>query len=340
MSLPIPGLKSPGALATDAQGNLYIVDAGNGAIKKWDGKSVVSLVPGLVSPAGVAVGTHGIIYFVDSSLGNIQFFDPATGNLTVLAKNLPGIKSIAADARGNLYIVDPVQGAIVTGDPSVSTVQAVTLATGISKTAVLTVDGQGNIYISDSSAVQRFSAAGQTLTTVAVPPNDVPAQMAADPQGNLYRAGAALEQIAFGYLGPVNMAVTSAQGTGSVQVVPPTIPVSPPTASQPWLSIARPGQRHSQFQLFLELHRRQPLGNLYVAGANGHRNARWIRRHSVRDEDRGWANRSDRHGLCVSAGQVGGRRQLRHSQRRPYLPGAAKQRRRCHSDLRHWGFWL
>ena len=239
-SLPITGLKSPGALATDAQGNLYIVDAGNGAIKKWDGKSVVSLVSGLVSPAGVAVGARGIIYFVDSSLGNIQFLDPATGNLSVLAKNLPGIKSIAVDFRGNLYIVDPVQGAIVTGDPSVTTIQPVTLATGISKTAVLTVDGQGNIYISDSSAVQRFSAAGQGLTSVAVAPNDAPAQMAVDPQGNLYRAGAALEQIAFGYVGPVNVAVTSAQGTGSVQVIPPSIPVSPPTASQPWLSIAPP----------------------------------------------------------------------------------------------------
>ena len=76
-------LNSPGAVVTDAQGNIYIADIGNNRVRK------VTASTGIISTiAGTGVAGFG-----------------GDGGLATLAK-LNGPTSLAFDPSGNLYICD------------------------------------------------------------------------------------------------------------------------------------------------------------------------------------------------------------------------------------------
>src|SRR5262249_46645769 len=63
------GLASPGAVAIDGSGNVYIADSANNAIKKWDattGQVVTLINSGLNHPSGLAVDSSGNLYIADT----------------------------------------------------------------------------------------------------------------------------------------------------------------------------------------------------------------------------------------------------------------------------------
>ena len=64
-------------MAVDGAGNVYIADANNNAIKKWDAsthKVTPVLSSGLHGPFGLALGTAGNIYIADSYNNAIKVF--------------------------------------------------------------------------------------------------------------------------------------------------------------------------------------------------------------------------------------------------------------------------
>ena len=68
------GLSGPQGVAVDAQGNLYVADSLNNAIKEWSAttQQVTTLVSGLNDPTGVAVDGFGNVYFTDNKNNAIK----------------------------------------------------------------------------------------------------------------------------------------------------------------------------------------------------------------------------------------------------------------------------
>jgi hypothetical protein len=102
-------------VAVDAEGNVYLADEKNNAIKEWSvaTKLVTTLVTGLNAPVGVAVDGDGNVYFGDTGNNAIKQWSPASGQVTVLVST--GLKSpcgVAVDGQGNVYIADLGDNAI------------------------------------------------------------------------------------------------------------------------------------------------------------------------------------------------------------------------------------
>jgi uncharacterized protein (TIGR03437 family) len=123
-------LESPGGVAVDSAGNVYIADSGNNAIRKITTASgIITTILGagvtstlLNYPTQVLVDANFNIYVCDDNGLRVLEFSPATGAVTVLAGDgndgfsgdfgpgpdaeLDDPASIALDSKGYLYIAD------------------------------------------------------------------------------------------------------------------------------------------------------------------------------------------------------------------------------------------
>lgn len=114
----------PVAAAMDADGTVYILDAGNFRVQSFDPKGKFKFKFGGVGnshgkfarPRGLAVDKDGNIYVSDSAFGNIQIFDPKGRLLLDIGKisltDKPGtfgmIAGLAIDETERVYVVDQI----------------------------------------------------------------------------------------------------------------------------------------------------------------------------------------------------------------------------------------
>jgi PKD repeat protein len=147
-------LRYPAGVAVDAQGNLYIADAGNDAIREVSG-GVITTVAG------------------NGTAGSSGDGGPAT------AAQLDFPDGVAVDARGNLYIADSnnnrvreVSGGVITtvagnGTPGFSGDGGQATSAQLSDPEDVAVDKQGNLYIADWANSRIRKVAGGIITTIA-----------------------------------------------------------------------------------------------------------------------------------------------------------------------------
>jgi uncharacterized protein (TIGR03437 family) len=196
-------LLSPGAVAVDGSGNLYIADTGNHVIRKVSGGniSLFAGVPGvygyqgdnglatgalLNSPSGVAVDAAGNVYISDSGNNLVRKIDITTLNITAVfglkgtANSLYYPTGIVLDSSGAIYVADTNNHRIVKWANNKLTTIAGTGVKGFSgdggpatKAMLqyprgLALDAAGNLYIADStnSRIRKVTTDG-TIVTIA-----------------------------------------------------------------------------------------------------------------------------------------------------------------------------
>lgn len=178
--------RSPGRVATDGAGNVYVTDS-TPRVQKFDASGTFlgkfgSAGTGngqfdpLEGAAGIAVDGAGDIYVVDDGNVRVQKFDSTGGFL--LAWGGPGSGDgefdspapIAVDGGGNVYVGDAGNDRIQKFDSTGTFVSKWgTAGSGAGQfdgPTGIAVDGSGNVYVVDrlNERIQKFDAAGTFLT--------------------------------------------------------------------------------------------------------------------------------------------------------------------------------
>jgi hypothetical protein len=213
--------RSPSAIAVDASGTIYVLDDVNCAVRKVTADGTVTTLAGgggpggppnvgsrdgfgsdarFNFPRGITVSSAGTIYVGDSGNATIRAITPQ-GLVTTLSGSVGVRQSIdgpvatarfvapgrmAADAKGNVYVLDSYAVRKITPDGNVSTLAGkpgeAAFADGVgsearfSSFAGITAAPDGTLFVMDYDRLRRITPAG-AVTTVA---GGYPAQFLGD----------------------------------------------------------------------------------------------------------------------------------------------------------------
>lgn len=176
---------SPGGMALDAQGNLYVWDGGHVSIqvfdfngkllRKWGGRGTDA---GLFSTSGkhpygsIAIDPKGNVYVPDYGNDRVQKFDSEGKFIAQWGKHgtgdgeLTSPYGIAVDAGGRVYVIDDGTARVQVFDGDgrfLSKFGGRGTGDGqFQNPSYITVDGQGKIYVPDAetSRIQKFNPDG------------------------------------------------------------------------------------------------------------------------------------------------------------------------------------
>jgi sugar lactone lactonase YvrE len=185
---------APEGLCLGAGNSIYAVGLNN-AVSKISAAGVVTRVaPQLNVPGAMASDAAGDLFVVNSASGTLVKL-PAGGNVfTQVASgfSIPNYLSISApfaatDATGNAYVSDSVAGTVskITAGGTKTIFARVTGATG------LAFDSNGNLYVGSATAsvstgsITKITPAGQA-SVITVFSNETPYSLAFDKSGTLY----------------------------------------------------------------------------------------------------------------------------------------------------------
>jgi streptogramin lyase len=195
---PAAQFHTPSGLARDGQGDLYVADTGNHAIRKVSPAGLVSTLAGLGTPGfhdgpaaealfdgpiGVAVGPDGSVYVADSYNDRIRKIAPGGVVSTVAGQGTPGYadgpgasarfdtpSGLAVGPHGDLFVADTGNDAVrrIDRDGIVTTFGYGPLHPGaapsLDRPLGITVAPDGFVYVSDRRGfVVSFSPEGEAV---------------------------------------------------------------------------------------------------------------------------------------------------------------------------------
>lgn len=169
------GLNSPGDLAVDSTGNLFVVDQVCGelfcdtVIYKMSGPTLppsgsAYFATGLSYPSYLAVDKAGNLFVADYNRGVIYQYKP-TGSHAIFASGLYHPVGMAFDSAGILYVADNSignlhQGSIYKFKPDGSRTAIAALELGDRPTD-LALDSMGNLYMADlNGKIYKYNLSG------------------------------------------------------------------------------------------------------------------------------------------------------------------------------------
>ena len=202
----------PRGVAVDSNGNVYVVDSGNGRVQKFDRDGTFIAQwgsPGsreaqFKQPIGVAVDSRGYVYVADSGNNRIQKFDGYGALVTQWGKygsedgQFDNPAAVATDLFRNVYVADAGNNRVQIFESDgtfISKLEGVEVGKASVAPAGVAVDHEGNIYVADSMSrkILKFDMEGEHLITWGsfgredMPFNSLTA-IAADSAGRVYAA--------------------------------------------------------------------------------------------------------------------------------------------------------
>jgi len=178
-------LKSPGDVAVDSQGNLWVVDKANNRIQKLDptGKYLAkfgSLGSGdgqFNRPTSIAIAANGNLLVTDAGNGRVQRFSSAGAYISKFGSkgtgngqfNGSGPEGIAIDAAGNVWVSDTYGGRVQKFNSAGEFVKVAgskgSGAGQLGQPAGIDVDPSGNVWVADwqNNRVSIFNSSGEFL---------------------------------------------------------------------------------------------------------------------------------------------------------------------------------
>ena len=185
--LPTNGtFNTPNRAATDASGNVYVTDSGNGRIQEFNSTGTYQSQFGALgsgngqflplSALGIAVDSAGNSYVVDKLGSRVEKFNSsgtfvtAWGGTGTNNGQFATPSGIATDGSGNVYVVDTGNSRIQEFDSSGNFITKWgTVGAGdgqFTTPSGVAVDSTGDVYVADSgnSRIQKFDSSGNFIT--------------------------------------------------------------------------------------------------------------------------------------------------------------------------------
>jgi len=173
----------PRGIATDASGDIYVVDSWNGRVKKFAPDSTLITAWGsegsidgqFLFPADVAVDRAGNIYVTDSGNDRVQKFGPDASFVTSWGGSgdgqgqFRGPEGIAVDPSGDVYVADSGNDRVQKFTPEgLFITEWGGYGTGpgmFDRPIGIAADEAGNIYVTEcrNHRVQKFTSSGEAL---------------------------------------------------------------------------------------------------------------------------------------------------------------------------------
>lgn len=195
--------KSPAGMASDAAGDLFVVDSGAGAIFKLTRSSKgladpVTITSGWRGLSGIAVDQGGNVYFAETAESRIHVLpsDSASGTYGrpfVIGFTMAKPRGIAVDANRNVYVANSDDGDVIEIPWKSDADQfgpAVIVFKGLHAPQGVALDPSGNLYIADLNTdhLIRLPAQGSSFgAPVSIGAGFVqPSAIAVDVSGNLF----------------------------------------------------------------------------------------------------------------------------------------------------------
>jgi hypothetical protein len=209
------GFSSPGGVAVDASGNVFVTAFGNNEVYEIEAvngsipasPTIRTLGSGFVAPTNVTVDASGDVFVTDGNNevpgpvyeivavnGSIPASNPT---INALGSGFDAPEGIAVDASGNVFVADTYNNAVkeivaVNGViPASPTIR--TLGSGFNQPAGVVLDQSGDVFVADSVnnlvkemvAVNGSIPASPTINTLGGT-FDVPSDVALDGSGDLF----------------------------------------------------------------------------------------------------------------------------------------------------------
>jgi large repetitive protein len=174
------GYFNPSGVAVDGNGNIFVADIHNNAVKEIPFSAGAYGTPillpagsGFNEPMGVAVDGSGDIFVADSNNGAIKEIPYAGGVYgapITLVTGFNGPEGVAVDGSGNVFVADSNNSAvkeIPNAGGVYSTPISLPTGSGFSLPSSVAVDGGGNVFVADSdnNAVKEIPYSGGSYGT-------------------------------------------------------------------------------------------------------------------------------------------------------------------------------